>query len=1101
MSLRHVLAIALVVLMPLCFAGDSAATQDAIQFDIANAYSEPLTGTIKVFLQGPISKTTITSECLAFNGLSSDTLVVPKGGYKILVPLAELTFAESGTYQVSFEYSFVVGSGTETRKITGVVQVDPEYVQSKISTCASLGGTCRLGCATGETPHSEKLDCSSINKCCIPSGEDSGDDDFLDLGTHVGEQLPLDVTNPEELARLWGIKVIVKNEGGVPISGHLEWSVKPKGQDAFQDVTSRCSVTKSEGVVDIGESTLEDISAAVDIAKGDYVQLGCGYPFIPTPPHTGPHTVRVKFVGERADGVKLESEAKIIDYAIDRMDVSYGERKDCSGDFQGTCRPFYFGCNLAEEVRKEGYFSDCNRVTEYCCVSKESYVPTEDARTVVLVVGLKWEICTDGIDNDDDDDTDCADSDCWGLKGPGGATCCSKLVHCTFADDPCRIESCDSPEDLYGAERYNLVSDGGAFPPAPEPTYTCQVGRLEPCDPGECGVSQICYGEVRVCKSADEDEGVCMSCHECNPHWDPIHYNGGAGDGCCGDDAFNIDPDDGLMHPEKDNWCNIGNGACLEGVWHADHCTDGIRDCDETGVDCGGTGCNTCPEVCTDGIDNDGNGLTDCLDAVCCGADGPEGGRCCNAGCPCTFTTEASSSDCYDLSCSSNNECSGSAFDKCEKGKCTGELFCDGLGGFCRSADESKAVCECEGGVWDEKTQECCGDDGADDNWCHTYGGSCIEGVWHDDHCTDGIKNCDETLVDLRGAKCPKTRYGLPEKLLVVFAIDSSGSFEDERKLRVDQSIILPLIALLEENGVVVDYETKLLIELCNNDGTCMICEENFWACMDHCSFSSGCYGPAYENWGIGVSYWSENYPKKGEGKKIIIFLSDEGPYAGGDEPATYTGYVNCRANEGDSPEYCSFLYYDDDADKASVAQAASMAVSKGITVYGLWGDGVEEEKPGLTDLFYAATRPTGGDAYAYIDYAQIIESLKNMGPELARCNLGGSCEANEFCYLADKGATTRTDEEIMRLVSEELSTSRLQAALEGTVNFESQDFWNSVRKGCLPNSLKETYEGMREGTLTDEELTQNAESKGIVGDFVDAVVHFFRNIFSWLGF
>ncbi|MGC9310667.1 MAG: DUF2341 domain-containing protein, partial [Candidatus Aenigmatarchaeota archaeon] len=44
----------------------------------------------------------------------------------------------------------------------------------------------------------------------------------------------------------------------------------------------------------------------------------------------------------------------------------------------------------------------------------------------------------------------------------------------------------------------------------------------------------------------------------------------------------------------SDNWCNPGSGACAQGSWYADHCADGIRDCDEEGVDCGGSDCNSC---------------------------------------------------------------------------------------------------------------------------------------------------------------------------------------------------------------------------------------------------------------------------------------------------------------------------------------------------------------------------------------------------------------------------------------------------------------------------------------------------------------------------
>jgi len=48
---------------------------------------------------------------------------------------------------------------------------------------------------------------------------------------------------------------------------------------------------------------------------------------------------------------------------------------------------------------------------------------------------------------------------------------------------------------------------------------------------------------------------------------------------CCGDDN------------SSDNFCNIGGGSCTNGSWNANHCFDGVQNCDEQGVDCGGSDC------------------------------------------------------------------------------------------------------------------------------------------------------------------------------------------------------------------------------------------------------------------------------------------------------------------------------------------------------------------------------------------------------------------------------------------------------------------------------------------------------------------------------
>ena len=46
---------------------------------------------------------------------------------------------------------------------------------------------------------------------------------------------------------------------------------------------------------------------------------------------------------------------------------------------------------------------------------------------------------------------------------------------------------------------------------------------------------------------------------------------------------------------------NTSFDFCVEGVVAQPTCEDGIKNGDETGVDCGGAFCNVCP-TCTDGI-------------------------------------------------------------------------------------------------------------------------------------------------------------------------------------------------------------------------------------------------------------------------------------------------------------------------------------------------------------------------------------------------------------------------------------------------------------------------------------------------------------------
>ena len=73
--------------------------------------------------------------------------------------------------------------------------------------------------------------------------------------------------------------------------------------------------------------------------------------------------------------------------------------------------------------------------------------------------------------------------------------------------------------------------------------------------------------------------------------------------------------------------------------------------------------------------------------------------------------------------------------------------------------DDSQAYCTstsggCTAYTWDSLGARCCGDDGSGDTFCTAGGGSCISGSWNADHCSDGVKNCDEVGIDSGGSDC-----------------------------------------------------------------------------------------------------------------------------------------------------------------------------------------------------------------------------------------------------------------------------------------------------------------------------------------------------------
>jgi hypothetical protein len=81
----------------------------------------------------------------------------------------------------------------------------------------------------------------------------------------------------------------------------------------------------------------------------------------------------------------------------------------------------------------------------------------------------------------------------------------------------------------------------------------------------------------------------------------------------------------------------------------------------------------------------------------------------------------------------------------------------DGDNGICPLGcleDDDPDCCQDGGYTWDSLTNECCGDDGVNDNWCNSGDGSCVSGNWYDDHCTDNTQNCDEDAEDCGGNDC-----------------------------------------------------------------------------------------------------------------------------------------------------------------------------------------------------------------------------------------------------------------------------------------------------------------------------------------------------------
>jgi hypothetical protein len=222
-----------------------------------------------------------------------------------------------------------------------------------------------------------------------------------------------------------------------------------------------------------------------------------------------------------------------------------------------------------------------------------------------------------------------------------------------------------------------------------------------------------------------------------------IDCGGGTCPPCPVGDTCNVNAD-----CKAGDGCNAMSKLCAVGL-----CTDGIKDGTETGVDCGGTSCPRCPvgQGCltnTDCITGEGcDILTKTCDANECDdgiKDGNETDVDCGGGtCPGCGVGKA---------CTTDDDCAAGAGCDVTTKTCDDNLCNDGIkdgnetgvdcgGGTCPACNEGqgcKVDSDCVAGEGCDVTTKTC-----DDNLCH-----------------DGIKDGNETDIDCGGGTCPSCAVG-----------------------------------------------------------------------------------------------------------------------------------------------------------------------------------------------------------------------------------------------------------------------------------------------------------------------------------------------------
>ena len=219
-------------------------------------------------------------------------------------------------------------------------------------------------------------------------------------------------------------------------------------------------------------------------------------------------------------------------------------------------------------------------------------------------------LCNDGLDNDCDGRIDCLDSDCQPIgTGPGSACGAGNGRTCTAAG----LCSCSGNGGMAQATE-SICSDGR--------DNDCD-GRADctdnKCQPVGNQSGKICDLSGNTCSNLT-DAGV-SGCNVCSGNGGQVQTS----EFSCGD-GF-------------DNDCD-GRIDCQDPKCGALACSSSGKRCSSSTLTCVCTGPEALAETtCSDGLDNDCDGLADCTDPNCQPVSGQQARSCSNTGKFCTATS------------------------------------------------------------------------------------------------------------------------------------------------------------------------------------------------------------------------------------------------------------------------------------------------------------------------------------------------------------------------------------------------------------------------------------------------------------------------------
>ncbi len=318
----------------------------------------------------------------------------------------------------------------------------------------------------------------------------------------------------------------------------------------------------------------------------------------------------------------------------------------------------------------------------------------------------KQEICGNGLDDNSDGKTDCADPSCFNSPS------CEVIV------EDCR----------------NTIDDN-------------RNGKVD-CDDLDCTADPFCI-KVETCGNGLDDnrdgkidcaDAECANAMGCG--------DGGPELGHCDDtlDNDNSGRADCLDSQCRGQACGAGCACTDGGIKGEADCTDTLdndldtkKDCADS--DCAGLGCGAgclCTNAvkteaaCADGLDNDGDTAIDCMDTDCATA-------MCGAGCACVAGMKK------ELACTDTLDNDGDTRADCADADCA-NLSC-GAGCVCLSLKKTENNCT-DGVDNDGDTKADCLDSPDCDGTSCGAGCTCVGGAKKEALCGDGVDNDADGLRD-----------------------------------------------------------------------------------------------------------------------------------------------------------------------------------------------------------------------------------------------------------------------------------------------------------------------------------------------------------------